>query len=41
MTDFEKRGHLGVETRADDGKRTLIGYAALFNSDTTIGDYFV
>lgn len=41
MTDFEKRGHLGVETRADDGKRTLTGYAALFNSDTTIGDYFI
>lgn len=30
------------ETRsADDGKKTLIGYAAVFNSDTTIGDYFV
>lgn len=41
MIDFEKRGHLGVETRADDGKRTLTGYAALFNSDTTIGDYFI
>lgn len=41
MTGFEKRGHLGVETRADDGKRTLTGYAALFNSDTTIGDYFI
>lgn len=40
-TDFEKRGHLGVETRADDGKRTLIGYAAIFNSDATIGDYFI
>lgn len=41
MSNFEKRGHLGVETRAEDGKRTLAGYAALFNSDTTIGDYFV
>ena len=41
MIEFEKRGHLGVETRADDGKRTLTGYAALFNSDATIGDYFV
>ncbi|MCG7507070.1 HK97 family phage prohead protease [Mesorhizobium retamae] len=42
MTDFEKRGGVhGVETRADDGKKTLIGYAAVFNSDTTIGDYFI
>lgn len=42
MTDFEKRGSgLGVETRADDDKRTLIGYAAVFNSDTTIGDFFI
>ena len=41
MTEFEKRGSLGVETRADDGKRTLTGYAAMFNSDTTIGDYFI
>ncbi|RJT32790.1 HK97 family phage prohead protease [Mesorhizobium waimense] len=42
MTIIEKRGGLhGVETRADDGKKTLIGYAAIFNSDTTIGDYFV
>jgi uncharacterized protein len=41
MTEIEKRGHIGVETRAEDGKRTLKGYAALFNSDTTIGDYFV
>lgn len=42
MTEIEKRGvALGVETRAADGKRTLIGYAAVWNSDTTIGDYFV
>lgn len=41
-TEIEKRGGtLGVETRASDGKRTLVGYAAVFNSDTTIGDYFV
>jgi hypothetical protein len=41
-TEFEKRGgHLGIETRAADDKRTLIGYAAVFNSDTTIGDYFI
>jgi HK97 family phage prohead protease len=42
MTEIEKRsGGLGVETRATDDKRTLIGYAAVFNSDTMIGDYFV
>jgi HK97 family phage prohead protease len=42
MTNIEKRGGtLGVETRADDGKRTLVGYAAVWNSDTTIGDFFV
>jgi len=42
MTEFEKRGGtLGVEARDDDSKRTLIGYAAVFNSDTTIGDCFV
>lgn len=42
MTDLEKRGGgLGVETRADGDKRTLVGYAAIFNSDTTIGDYFI
>lgn len=42
MTNIEKRGGcLGVETRAADGKRTLVGYAAVWNSDTTIGDYFV
>lgn len=33
---------LHVETRAaEDGKKTLVGYAAVFNSDTTIGDYFI
>lgn len=38
----EKRGgQLGVECRAQDEKRTLAGYAAVFNSDTTIGDYFI
>lgn len=43
MTNIEKRGGiLGVEVRAaSDGKRTLAGYAAVFNSDTTIGDYFI
>ena len=43
MTELEKRGgDLGVEVRADeDGKRTLKGYAAVFNSDTTIGDFFI
>ncbi|AZO54852.1 MULTISPECIES: HK97 family phage prohead protease [unclassified Mesorhizobium] len=40
--DIERRGGLlGVEARAADGKRTLVGYAAVWNSDTTIGDYFV
>ncbi|TDH35712.1 HK97 family phage prohead protease [Pseudohoeflea suaedae] len=42
MTNFEKRGgDLGVEVRADSEKRTLTGYAVVWNSDTTIGDYFV
>lgn len=42
MTEIERRyGRLGVEARATDNKRTLVGYAAVFNSDTTIGDYFV
>lgn len=42
MTEIEKRGGvLGVETRADNDKRTLKGYAVVFNSDTTIGDYFI
>lgn len=42
MIEIEKRGgDLGVEIRAADGKRTLVGYAAIWNSDTTIGDYFI
>lgn len=42
MTEIEKRsGELGVEVREADGKRTLVGYAAVWNSDTTIGDYFI
>ncbi|MGX5710500.1 hypothetical protein L614_001600000690 [Ochrobactrum sp. J50] len=42
MTEIEKRsGSLGVETRADDSKRVLTGYAIIWNSNTTIGDYFV
>jgi len=42
MTDIEKRGGLhGVEARADDEKRTLVGYTAVFNSDTTIGDWWI
>ncbi|TIV38945.1 MAG: HK97 family phage prohead protease [Mesorhizobium sp.] len=41
-TDIEKRsGELGVEFREAGGKRTLVGYAAIWNSDTTIGDYFI
>ncbi|NGO51621.1 HK97 family phage prohead protease [Allomesorhizobium camelthorni] len=38
MTKIEKRtALLGVETRAaDDGKRTLAGYAAVFNSDADL-----
>ncbi|MCR6498423.1 HK97 family phage prohead protease [Shinella sp. CPCC 101442] len=42
IKDIEKRGGtLGVEVRADSDKRTLTGYAVVWNSDTTIGDYFV
>lgn len=42
MTEIENRsGSLGVETRADDSKRVLTGYAVIWNSNTTIGDYFV
>lgn len=42
MRDIEKRGgSLGVEIRADVNKRTLTGYAVIWDSDTTIGDYFV
>lgn len=39
--DIERRGGgLGVEVRADGDKRTLSGYAAVFNSLTDIGGYF-
>ncbi|MBD9636092.1 HK97 family phage prohead protease [Ensifer sp. ENS07] len=42
MSEFEKRGGLhGVEARAEDEKRTLAGYAAVFNSDTSIGDWWI
>lgn len=42
MTEIERRGgSLGIEVRADSNKKTLSGYAARFNSDTTIGDYFI
>lgn len=42
MSEFEKRGGLhGVEARAEDEKRTLAGYAAVFNSDTNIGDWWI
>lgn len=41
MSKIEKRGGtLGVETRAADEKRTLVGYAAVFNSDTDIGGWW-
>jgi HK97 family phage prohead protease len=41
MTKIEKRGGtLGVETRAADEKRTLVGYAAVFNSDADIGGWW-
>lgn len=42
IKDIEKRGGtLGVEIRAESDKRTLVGYAVVWDSDTTIGDYFV
>jgi HK97 family phage prohead protease len=42
MTNIEKRGGtLGVEARADGEKRTLVGHAAVFNSDADIGGYWV
>ena len=42
IKDIEKRGGtLGVEIRAGSDKRTLVGYAVVWDSDTTIGDYFV
>ena len=41
MTDIEKRSCVGgVEHRADDGKRTLVGYAAVFERLADIGGYF-
>lgn len=42
MTKVETRRAVpGVETRAADGKRTLVGYAAVFNTEAEIGDYFI
>jgi len=35
----EKRHASGIEHRAADGKRTLKGYAAVFNSEAVIGGY--
>lgn len=41
MKNIEKRTSLeGVEVRAADDKRTLAGYAAVFNSDTDIGGWW-
>lgn len=41
MINMETRRAVpGVETRADNGKRTLVGYAAVFNSKTVIGECF-
>jgi HK97 family phage prohead protease len=41
MTKIEKRGGtLGVETRAADEKRTLVGYAAIFDSAADIGGWW-
>lgn len=41
MTEIEKRGgSLGIEARASDEKRTLVGYAAVWNSETLIGGSF-
>lgn len=42
MTEVEFRsGGLGVEVRANSDKRTLAGYASLFDSPAEIGGYFV
>lgn len=42
MIKTEKRGGLlGVETRAADEKRTLVGYAAVFNSEADIGGWWI
>jgi len=41
MTDIEKRIAQQVELRADEsGTKTLVGFAAVFNSPTDIGGYF-
>lgn len=41
MKELEKRGgNLGVQTRASDDKRTLHGYAAVFDSYTDIGGWW-
>jgi HK97 family phage prohead protease len=38
---IEKRSHVAaVETRANDGKRTLVGYAAVFERLADIGGWF-
>lgn len=42
MSKIEKRGGLyGVEVRAEDEKRTLSGYAAVFNQDADIGGWWI
>jgi len=42
MIKIEKRGAgLGVEARAEDENRTLVGYAAVFNSEADIGGYWI
>lgn len=42
MTKIEKRGGtLGVETRAEDEKRTLVGYAAVFDASADIGGWWI
>lgn len=39
--EIEKRSVMEApEVRADDGKRTMAGYAAVFNSEADIGGYF-
>lgn len=42
MKKIEKRTLLeNVETRAEDDKRTLVGYAAVFNSPADIGGWWI
>ena len=42
MAKYEKRSLTGsVEKRADDNKRTLVGYASVFNSPTDIGGMWI